>query len=85
MIEMGEREEMEKRHAARIAELEAEAAELRADKARLDWLDTNPRAVVHAQGYCGALSGWVWRDREHAANDADSLRAAIDAAMERKA
>jgi hypothetical protein len=54
-----------------MAELWAENAELRADKARLDWL-ADPKNTI----------GNVTLPRHHIMDHPDSMRAAIDAAME---
>lgn len=50
------------------------------ERARLDWLNSNPHAVAFAQGYRSEPSGWVWRDKDKASHCASSLLNAIDAA-----
>jgi hypothetical protein len=61
-------------------------AEACKDSARLDWYERNSRFISASTGYLGAGSGWCWRDQtaEMTTHSTDTLRAAIDAAMEGK-
>ena len=47
----------------------------------LDWHNTHPNAVAYATGYQGTPSGWVWRDKDKVSHDAESLTAALRAAI----
>ena len=66
--------------AAGCATLSKENAALRADKARLDWLDRNPRKISNAAGYRGEQDTWSYFDAQKVFHDAPTIRAAIDAA-----
>ena len=66
---------------AAIDALAAEAEALRADAARLDWLDKNPRKVKYATGYLNSHSSWLFVSPSGIRDDAISLRSAIDAAI----
>lgn len=68
---------------ARIAELERENAALRADKARLDWLE-EARPIAWALGSAEIGEYWLLTDigekHPEEAEEFPTLRAAIDAA-----
>lgn len=60
--------------------LPSEYAALKADKARLDWLEKNGTKVGRLQGYRGAPDSWSWHDSNYTFRSSESLRAAIDEA-----
>jgi len=65
-----------------LEKAEAEVAALHEDSRRLDWLERHPDAIRRSRGYRGAADSWSMRLRpEDAAQDFDTLRAAIDDAM----
>lgn len=65
---------------ARIAELEAERAELVKDRERLDWFVANWYRFEHFTLPDGRVQ-WAFRENRKG-GQADTLRAAIDAARE---
>ncbi len=69
---------------AQIAKLELEAAELRKDKARLDWLDANPDIYFARVGSAVEL---LTTDHDFMQDptfaNGTTLRHAVDAAMEK--
>jgi predicted Zn-dependent peptidase len=69
---------------AKSISLEQQLAE---ERARLDWLEANPRLIVASTGYRGAKDSWCWRDVTDilATHEASTLRDAIDAARKQGA
>ena len=67
---------------ATIASRDAEIARLKVDAERLDWVEANPTiAPVYARGYLRTPSAWLYLGPDQFNHkEADSLRAAIDAA-----
>lgn len=77
--------EIRREHGKSIVEtintLEAALAEATEN---LDWLENNPRRIVHSNGYRGAADSWCWRDATAAlaTHEAPTLREAIKSARE---